>query len=701
MPIDRRASVCPHDCPSVCALDVEVIDGARIGRVRGAEDQPYTAGVVCAKVARYAERVHSPNRLVEPLLRVGPKGSGQFRPISWDEALDRTAEAFLDAERRHGAQSVWPYFYAGTMGLVMRDGIERLTHAKNYSRLFGDICIGVAWPGYIAGTGKMRGVSFDEIEKADCVVIWGANAVATQVNLMTHAIRARKQRGAKIVVVDIYDTETMRQADLALRLRPGSDGALACAVMHILFRDGLADREYMAKHTDDPKALEAHLQSRTPAWGADVTGLPVEQIEAFAALVGQNKRTFFRLGYGFSRQRNGAANMHAALCIPAVTGAWAHEGGGALHASSGVFKLDKTLIEGLDAARPGVRRMHQSRAGAVLTNDAQALEGGGPVHAMLIQNTNPMVVNPDQEKVRRGFSREDLFVVVHEQFLTDTARMADIVLPATMFLEHDDLYTASAHQYLQFGPKLIEPPPGCRSNHEVISGLARRLGAEHRGFEMTSREIVDETLRVSGRGTLAEMEAAGGRIDCRPPFAEAHFLDGFEHRDGKFHFRANWPETPYGNNGLRGAWAEMPTLPDYWPVNETADDRMPFKLATSPARNFLNSSFNGTKTSRAREDRPTALINPQDAARLGLADGDVLRLGNERGSVRLHAKLSEAIAVGVIVSEGLWENRDFLDGRGINTLTSDESVAPFGGAAFHDIRVWAKVEAAALAEAAE
>jgi len=699
MPTVRRASVCPHDCPSVCALDVEVIDGVRIGRVHGA-DHPYTAGVVCAKVARYAERIHNPNRLTEPLRRVGPKGSGQFAPISWDEAFDRTAEAFLEAERRHGPESVWPHYYAGTMGLVMRDGIERLTHAKRYSRFYGDICVSIAWPGFIAGTGKMRGVNADEIEKADCVVIWGTNAVATQVNLMTHATRARKQRGAKIVAIDIYETETMRQADMALRVRPGSDGALACAVMHVAFRDGFADRDYMAKYTDAPAALEAHLAGRDPHWAAAITGLTVAEIEAFAALVGRTKRTFFRLGYGFSRQRNGAANMHAALCIPAVTGAWAHEGGGALHGSSAIYKLDKTLIEGLDVRDESVRRLTQTQVGAILTNEPAALKGGGPVKAMLIQNTNPMVVAPDQEKVRRGFAREDLFTVVHEQFLTDTARMADIVLPATMFMEHDDLYTASAHQYLQFAAKLVEPPAGCRSNHQVISELARRVGAEHRGFSMSPREIIDETLRVSGRGTLADLEA-GRWLDCRPNFREAHYLDGFGHADGKFHFSADWPATPYSHNGLAGPWRDMPTLPDHWPINEASDAAHPFKLTTSPARNFLNSSFNGTASSRVREGRPTALVHPSDAAKLGVGDGDVLQLGNGRGWVRLHAKLTERVRPGVIVSEGLWENRDFLDGRGINTLTSDESVAPFGGAAFHDIRVWAKAEAWGMAEAAE
>ena len=687
--IVRRPSVCPHDCPSVCALDVEVIDGKRIGRVRGAEEQRYTAGVVCAKVARYAERIHHPDRLTRPLMRVGPKGSGQFTPIGWDEALDRVAERFLDAERRFGAESVWPYFYSGTMGLVMRDGLERLTHAKHYSRYFGTICVGIAWPGYLAGAGRISGADPREMAKSDVVVIWGTNAVATQVNVMTHATRARKERGAKIVVIDIYDTETMRQADLALRLKPGTDGALACAVMHVLFRDGLADRAYLARYADAPAALEAHLETRTPQWASAITGLTVAAIEQFAALVGRNKRTFFRLGYGFSRQRNGAANMHAALCVPVVSGAWAHEGGGAFHSNSGVFKLDKTMIEGLDARDSSVRRLDQSRVGAILTGDAEALKGGGPVRAMLIQNTNPLAVAPDQEKVRKGFARDDLFVCVHEQFLTDTARAADIVLPATMFLEHDDLYTGGGHQYLQFGPKTIEPPPGCRSNHEVVVALAERLGARHPGFAMSPREIIDWTLRASGRGTLAELEAARW-LDCQPPFEEAHFLNGFAHPDGKFHLRADWPATPYSNDGLRGPWREMPTLPDHWPVNEAADDEHPFKLATSPARNFLNTSFTETATSRAREARPTALMHPDDLAALGLADGGVARLGNARGEVRLHVRAFAGVSRGLILSEGVWPPSDFLDGRGINTLTGADSVAPFGGAAFHDTHVWAR-----------
>ncbi len=339
-------SVCPHDCPSTCALDVEILDDHTIGRVRGAKDDPYTAGVICEKVARYAERVHHPDRLTHPLKRVGAKGEGRWQQVSWAEALDDIAERFLQIEQEHGPEAIWPYFYAGTMGHVMRDGIERLRNAKSYSRQYGTICSMISWAGFVAGTGKLMGVNPEEMAKSDAVVIWGTNPVHTQVNVMTHAMRARKERGAKIVVVDIYNTATMQQADLGLILRPGTDGALACAVMHILLRDGLADRDYMSNFTDLSPEFESHLEDKTPQWAAEITGLCVDEIERFAALIGQNKKSYFRLGYGFTRQRNGAVAMHAALSIPAMTGAWWEEGGGAFHSNSGTWDIDKTDLEG-------------------------------------------------------------------------------------------------------------------------------------------------------------------------------------------------------------------------------------------------------------------------------------------------------------------------------------------------------------------
>ncbi|MBC8037719.1 MAG: molybdopterin-dependent oxidoreductase, partial [Rhizobiales bacterium] len=474
--IKTGISVCPHDCPSACALEVEVLDERTIGRVRGARDNSYTLGVICEKVGRYAERIHHPERLLYPLKRKGPKGSGEFQRISWDDAMAETADAFLKAERQYGSQSVWPYYYAGTMGLVMRDGIDRLRHVKGYSGLYDTFCVALSWTGFKAGTGNITGVDPREMQKSDLIVIWGGNPVNTQVNVMTHAMMARKQRGAKIACVDIYDTGTMKQADVKMLIRPGTDGALACAIMHVLFRDGYADRPYLEKYTDVPREFEAHLKTRTPDWASKICDIPTSEIEAFAKLIGQTKRTFFRLGYGFTRSRNGSVNMHAVTAIPAVTGAWQHEGGGALHSNSGIYKWNKTMIEGLDAKQSGIRTIDQSRIGAALLNDPYDLADGPPVKAMIIQNTNPASVAPDQNRVKQGLARDDLFTCVHEQFITETAKFADIVLPATMFLEHDDIYQGGGHQHIMFGRKLVEPPGECRNNHEVICDLARRVG---------------------------------------------------------------------------------------------------------------------------------------------------------------------------------------------------------------------------------
>jgi anaerobic selenocysteine-containing dehydrogenase len=479
----------------------------------------------------------------------------------------------------------------------------------------------------------------------------------------------------------------MKQADLPVLIRPGTDGALACAVMHCLFRDGKADWDYLERYTDTPRELADHVRVRDPQWAAAITGCPVQTIEAFAKLIGERKRTFFRLGYGFSRSRNGAVNMHAASCIAAVSGAWRLEGGGAFHNNGGVFHLDNSVIEGSDLRDPSIRMLDQSRIGAILTGDKEALLGGPPVTAMLIQNTNPVAVAPDQNTVKRGFGRDDLFVCVHEQFMTDTAKAADIVLPATMFVEHDDFYTAGGSQYILLGPKLVEPPSECHNNHEVICGLAKRLGAKHPGFDMTPRQLIDVSLQKSGWGTLAELEAKRW-IDCQPDFAAAHYLNGFAYPDGKFRFKPDWPTVPFRRWHRSTIATPMPQLPDHWEVIEEADTAHPFRLATSPARGFLNSSFTETPTSLANEGRPEVMIHPQDAAACGVTHGDEVVLGNRRGEVRLHAKVFEGVRRGVLIAESLWPNSAFADGRGINSLTGADSIAPFGGAAFHDNKVW-------------
>ena len=685
-------TACPHDCPSTCALDIEIGADGRMGRVRGSDTNSYTAGVICAKVARYAERLYHPDRLLHPMRRTGTKGAGGWQRIGWDEALDEIAEAFLRAEARHGSETVWPYYYAGTMGWVQRDSIDRLRHAKKYSGFFDSVCTNQAWTGVVMGTGALRGPDPREMAKSDCVVIWGTNAVSTQVNVMTHAIRARKERGAKIVVIDIYDNPTMKQADMKLILKPGSDAALACAIMHVAFRDGYADRAYLAKYSDDPVGLEAHLATRTPEWAAGISGLSVEEIETFARLVGTTKKTFFRLGYGFTRSRNGAVSMHAALSVPVVLGSFQYEGGGGFHSNSGIFGMDNRLLTGTSLQDHSIRHLPQTELGRILTGDKASLQGGPPVTAMLIQNTNPMNVMPEQRLVRQGFLREDLFVAVHEQFMTDTSDVADIVLPATMFVEHDDIYRAGGQSHILLGPKLIEPPADVRSNLFVIEQLARRLGvADMPGFGMSEREHIDVILAPFSV-TFDDLREDKW-LDRQPDFDTAHYLNGFAHPDGKFRFRPDWrgqkgPTRPPESMGLLGPVDTLPAFPDYWGSVEQANPEHPYRLATPPARNYLNSSFAETKTSRDKEGRPELMIAPDDAAREGIATGDIVTIGNGRGVVRLHARVTDVTNPGVLVAEGLWPNKAHLDGEGINTLTSADAAAPYGGVGLHDNHVW-------------
>ncbi len=688
MPLDTPAkpeivhSVCPHDCPSTCALEVERLSATQIGRVRGARANPYTDGVVCAKVARYAERVHHPERLTTPLRRAGEKGGGldAFKAITWEAALDEVAEAFLKAEQRYGSETVWPYFFAGTMGHVQRDGIERLRHVKRYSRQHSTICTTLPEAGWLAGVGAKAGVDAREIAQSELVVVWGGNPVSTQVNVMTHIAKARKARGAKLVVVDPYRTGTAEQADLHLMVRPGTDGALAAATVHVLLREDLVDRAYLARLTDWNEPIEAHFAEKTPEWAAAITGLPAQEIEAFARLYGATKRSFIHVGYGFALGRNGAANLHAVSCLPAVTGAWQVEGGGALWGNGAIYRLDKTLIEGLDARDKSVRVLDQSRFGPVLTGDPRDLGSGAPITALLIQNTNPAVVCPETRKCLEGLARDDLFTCVHEQFLTETAAMADIVLPATTFLEHDDYYTASGHTFLQVAKAVIEPLPECRSNHEVVCGLAQRLGAAHPGFEMSAWELIEATFRASGHPT-AEAVWRDHWLDCAEPFERSHFLDGFPQPEGRFRFRADWAAVGRDHEA-------MPVLPDHWTSIDEGHDARPFRLVAAPARNYLNSSFTETPGSRRREGRPEIMVHPETCARLGLEAGQRVRVGNDLGDVVLHLRPFDGVQPDVVVVESIWPNAAFEEGLGINTLISADPGAPRGGAVFHDTAVW-------------
>ncbi len=680
--VDWHNSTCPDDCPSACSLEIEKVAPDRIGRVRGSPHNPYTDGVICAKVSRYAERTHHPERLTGPLLRISSKSeTAKFEPISWDAALDMVTQRFKQAETDYGAESIWPYYYGGTMGLVQRDGIIRLTNAFGYSKLKKTFCVQIAYDGWEAGTGALRGTDPRELAESDLIILWGCNAAATQINVMHHVSKARK-RGARLVVVDPYQTPTAKVADMHITPRPGTDGALACAVMHLLFKSNRADRDYLERYTDHPEALEKHLKSRDPIWASSISGVPVSQIEALANWYGNTPSSYIRLGIGFSRSRNGAVNIHAVSCLPAVTGAWKHKGGGALLSTGGSFHIDDTLFLGLDQDAPRARTLDMSQIGAILTGDPGALRGGPPVKARLIQNTNPMLVAPDLNKVRKGLLRDDLFVCVHEQFMTETAELADLILPATCFVEHDDLYRSYGHTFLQVANKIIDTPGECRSNHELVCELALRLGSRYRGFQMSEKQLIAETLEKSGYPSPHEFTRQHF-LDCAPGYADAHFLNGFAWPDKKFRFCPDWASAgPFGS--------EMPTMPDHWDVIDNPDKEHPLRLIAAPSRGYLNSTFNQSPSSVKREKKPWLKIHPDTAAHFGLSSGQRATIGNQRGSVTATVKLLDHIQRDTVVVEGIWPASAFPEGIGVNVLISDEPAAPNGGAVFHDTAVWVR-----------
>ena len=681
--MSRIATTCPHDCPSTCALQVERIDQNTIGGVYASKDNSYTQGVLCAKVARYADRVHHPDRLTKPLLRVGPKGVGKesYREIDWETALGILAERFRNIAKQHGPQAIWPYYYAGTMGLVQRDSINRLTKALGYTRQKSTICTGIADAGYIAATGAKRGVDPREVKHSKLVVVWGGNPVHTQINFMHHITKAKLNNDAKLVVIDPYETATAKKADLHLMLRPGTDGALATGVIHYLFANNLVDWGYLEKCTDDPHGLAEHVKHRDLVWAEEITGVPAAQIAEFAQLYGNTPQAFLRLGYGFTRSRNGAFNMHAAACLPAVTGAWQHLGGGALYSNGGLYPINQRLVIGANLPTPHGRYLDQSRIGPILTGSEYDLQNQGPIKAMLIQNTNPMVVAPESRLVHEGLAREDLWLCVHEQFMTETAAMADLVLPATMFVEHDDIYTSGGHTHLQLGRKVINGPNLCRSNSWLINELGKRLGATSEAFYMSDIELVKDLVERSGLDW--DKLAADNWLDCALPFATAHYLDGFGHTDGKFHFRHGWHEIPRSKVKLSG-------FPDHVAITDAVAGERQWRLVTAPARHYLNSSFNESAISQKLEKQPDLLIHEDDLKQLGLPDGAEVIIGNRHGSLSLPAKVTKGILPGTLVCESLWPNKAFKQGVGINLLTSAHEAFPNGGAVFHDTSVWVK-----------
>ncbi len=668
-------SVCPHDCPSCCSLVVTVSDG-RLTSVTGNPDHPFTRGVICGKVREYAERVHSPLRVLTPLRRVGPKGRGELAPISWDEAIATIADRWRAIIATDGAEAILPFSYAGSMGQVQYYAGHPLFHALGASRLDRSICVTTAYAGWRVTVGAITGNDSEQMVGADLVVLWGVNASYSTINVMTLVKQARA-RGAHVVAIDPYRTPTAQQADEHLMVRPGTDAALALAVMHVLVSDGRVDRDYVERATLGFDRLSEHLRAYTPDAVAPIVGLDADTIVRFARRYGATPRTFIRIGIGLSRHDNGAMTCRTLACLPALTGAYADPHGGALLSTGGAYGFDYSVLERPDLMpTPAPRIINMIQLGRALTDPTLT----PPVRSLYVYSSNPAAVCPDQTLVLRGLAREDLFTVVHEQVLTDTAHYADIVLPATTSMEHLDLYRSFGQLTLQLARPALAPQGEAKSNWETSGLLARAMGVAETHYAKGDEGLIREFLAkgdASVRGVTWEQLDRDGWVRVNLPRPYMPFANGAPTPSGKVEFYSAWME----RQGL-------PALPTYVPLAEGPDNRelvarFPLQCIVPPNRFFLNSSFSQSELLRRRQGAATAMLAARDAAARGIRDGDSIRVESPRGAARFTARITDATRPGVIVIEGIWWHRFSPDGVGVNALTSDRVADLGGGPAFH------------------
>jgi anaerobic selenocysteine-containing dehydrogenase len=668
-------SVCPHDCPSCCSLVVTVEDG-RLTSVTGNPEHPFTRGVICGKVREYAERVHSPLRVRTPLRRVGPKGSGELVPISWDEAVATIAARWRAIIATDGAEAILPFSYAGSMGQVQYYAGHPFFHALGASRLDRSICVTTAYAGWRATVGAVTGNDSEQMVGADLVVLWGVNASYSTINVMTLVKQARA-RGAHVVAIDPYRTPTAQQADEHLMVRPGTDAALALAVMHVLVAEGRVDRAYIARATLGFDRLAEHLRAYSPDTVAPIVGLEADTIVRFARRYGASPRTFIRIGIGLSRHENGAMTCRTLACLPALTGAYADPHGGALLSTGGAFGFDYSVLERPDLMpTPAPRMINMIQLGRVLTDPTMT----PPVRSLYVYSSNPAAVCPDQTRVLRGLAREDLFTVVHEQVMTDTAHYADIVLPATTSMEHLDLYRSFGQLTVQLARPVLPPQGEAKSNWEAIGLLARAMGVAETHYAKGDEGLMREFLSKgdpSVRGITWDQLVRDGWARVELPRPYMPFADGAPTPSGKVEFYSAWLE----REGL-------PALPTYIPLAEGPDNReltarFPLQCIVPPNRFFLNSSFSQSELLRRRQGAATAMLAASDASARGIRDGDSVRVESPRGAARFTARITDATRPGVVVIEGIWWHRFSPGGLGVNALTSDRVADLGGGPAFH------------------
>ena len=666
---------CPHDCPDTCALLTTVENGRAI-KVQGNPAHPMTDGVLCTKVSRYTERTYHPERILTPLKRVGPKGTGQFEPVSWAEALDDIA-ARLKTIAAHDPQAIVPYSYAGTMGLVQGESIAaRFFHKLGASLLDRTICASAGAEGLTYTLGGKVGMKVQHFAESQLILIWGSNSIGSNLHFWRLAQEA-KRNGARLVCIDPRKSETADKCHEHIALLPGTDAALALAIVHELIVHGWLDQDYIDRYTLGWDALRERALQWPPERAAQVCGVPVEQIVRLARDWGTTVPAAIRLNYGMQRVRGGGNAVRAIACLPALTGAWRHRAGGLLMSSSGHFPVRRAALQRPDLLgdrRP--RTLNMSTIGDDLLRETSA-EFGPRVEALVVYNSNPVAVAPDSSKVVQGFAREDLFTVVLEHFQTDTADYADYILPATTQIEHWDIHTTYGHTDVLLNRPAIAPVDQARTNTDIFRALAERMGFDDPCFSDTDEQLCrmaigdDQDFAVlleNGFASLPVPEA---------PFAQG----GFPTPSGKCEFFSQ----RLADQGLDG-------LPDHLPNYETSgsDARYPLAMISPPARNFLNSTFVNVKSLRDIESEPLLEIHPQDASERGIADGAVIEVFNDRGRYQCKARISARARLGVVNGLGIWWRKLGLNGTNVNELTSQKLTDLGRAPVFYDCLVEVK-----------
>lgn len=684
MPLRIRGA-CPHDCPDTCGVITEVEDGRAI-TFYGDPDHPVTQGWLCAKVRPYLDHVYHPDRLTQPLRRVGAKGGGQWQPIAWEEAIAEIAHRWQGIIARYGAEAILPYSYSGTLGLVqMTVASTRFWNRLGASQLKRSICGAAAETAVQATLGVRHSPAYADVIHSRLVIVWGHNPVTTAPHFM-QSLRAAQRQGTQLIVIDPRRSRTAAGADWHLSPKPGTDGALALGLGHIIVREGWHNESWLATHTVGWPALRQRLVEYPPERVAAITGLDAADIERLARLYAQETPSLIKTADGINRHVNGGQTVRAICALPALTGQYGQRGGGLAYTTSGYVAWDGAAVSHWEECPPLGRAVNMNRLGRALLGEA----ADPPIQSLFVFGANPVASAPNAGQIVAGLQRDDLFTVVHELFLTDTADYADIVLPATSQLEQTDLHKAYGHTLLTYNQQAIPPLGQSKSNWEVMGLLARALGFNEPWLHQTPDEIIDEVLTATAQHnpllqgiTLARLQAEGSVTlpITAPPFADGHFPTA----SGKVELFSQ-----------AMALSGLDPLPAYVPAEDDAGisaphERFPadmaLNLVTPAAHHFVSSSLANQDGLRQREGQPFVEIHPQDAAARRIAQGDLVILENGRGWCQLQARVTDAVRPGVLVSpKGVWQKHN--GGRNVNFTTSDTLGDLAGQSTFHTNRIW-------------